>query len=69
MASQSEEQIGISANLSHPVITVLNAVASEADGYMDFVVTLSAPSDQLVSVNYVTESDTASSSSNTDFSV
>jgi RHS repeat-associated protein len=51
-----------------PIVSVGNAVASEADGYMDFVVTLSAPSDQLVSVNYVTENDTASSSSNTDFS-
>ena len=42
-----------------PVISAGNVVVSEADGYADVVVSLSAPSAELVSVSYSTWSGTA----------
>ena len=42
-----------------PVISVSNAVAGEKDGYMDFVLSLSGPSTQTISVGYETISGTA----------
>jgi Ca2+-binding RTX toxin-like protein len=40
------------ATVAVPRITVSDAVAGESDGYLTFVVSLSAPSTQTVSVNY-----------------
>lgn len=68
MANQTVAPASTSSDAKEVFVHVDNAVASEADGFVEFVVTLSAPSDQMVSVNYVTENDTASSGSNTDFS-
>jgi len=48
-------------NVAIPVISASNAVASEKDGYLDFIVSLSAPSTSQVNVNYSTSYDTASS--------
>ncbi|MFC0168152.1 Calx-beta domain-containing protein [Pseudoduganella danionis] len=41
-----------------PVVSVASTAASEADGYADFVVSLSAPSSGTVSVYYSTNNDT-----------
>lgn len=49
-----------------PAINVSNPFVSERDGYVDFIVSLDAPSANQVSVYYVTDALTASSSS--DFS-
>ncbi len=46
-----------------PVISASNPVAGEGDGYIDFVVSLSAPGIAQVSVNYSTASTTATNSS------
>jgi hypothetical protein len=42
------------ATQATPVVSVADATAAEKDGYLDFVVSLSGPSDQSVSVNYGT---------------
>jgi len=42
-----------------PVISVANTTAGEGDGFVDFVVSLSAPASQSVSVNYSTSAMTA----------
>jgi Ca2+-binding RTX toxin-like protein len=42
-----------------PSITVADQIAGESDGYVDVVVTLSAPSSKIVSVNYQTQQSSA----------
>lgn len=44
--------------LAKPVVSVANTVAGEGAGYIEFVVTLSAPSSSTVSVNYSSVNDT-----------
>ena len=51
------------AAAASPVLHVANVAASEDKGYIDFLVTLSAPSVSGVHVNYSTSAGTASSSS------
>ena len=46
-----------------PLITVSDATASETDGYLEFVVSLNAPSTQVVSVNYNNSNQTAANGS------
>jgi len=48
-------------SVAMPAITASNATASEKDGYIDFIVSLSAPSSSQVTVYYNTSYDTASS--------
>lgn len=62
--AEGTAQATIGANdqtpLAKPVITVADVVAGEGDGYIDFVVSLNAPSTGTVSVNYSTSNDTTS---------
>jgi len=46
--------------LAAPIISVSNLIGGEADGYVDFVVSLNAPSNSAVSVNYSTGNATTS---------
>ena len=50
-----------------PMITCTPLVVSEADGYAEFIVTLTAPSASLVSVGYATGNGTADSWNQVDF--
>ncbi|MGM9489868.1 beta strand repeat-containing protein [Ideonella sp. YS5] len=51
------------AAVAAPLITVSDATAGEADGYLEFVVSLSAPSNNMVTVNYNNSNLTAANGS------
>jgi Ca2+-binding RTX toxin-like protein len=53
--------------VASPTLSVADMIVSEADGYVDLVVALSAPGTSAVSVAYATASSTATSTSGFDF--
>ncbi len=67
LLAQPHGRASIGANdaapVSAPLITVSDAVAGEGDGMLQFVVTLNAPSNQVVSVSYNNSNQTAANGS------